>query len=92
MPPGWGPGRFRTATLEPASKQIISAPQPGFILSVSARAGDQVKKGEVLTTLDEKELKLQKMKLKSEYEQHVMERRAGLIDRKESFCQKISVG
>lgn len=71
------------ATLEPASKQIITAPQAGFIVGVSARAGDRVKQGDLLTTLDEKELKLEQLQLKSEYEQYVMERRAGLIDKRE---------
>ncbi len=68
------------ATLEPLTKQVITAPQAGFIVGVSARAGDRVKKGDLLTTLDEKELKLEQLQVKSEYEQHVMERRAGLVD------------
>lgn len=69
-----------TATLEPASKQVITAPQAGFIVAVSARAGDRVKQGDLLTTLDDKELKLEQLQLRSEYDQYVMERRAGLMD------------
>ena len=71
------------ATIKAASKQLITVPQNGFIMGVAARAGDKVEKGQLLATLDEKDLMLEQLQIKSELEQYIMERRAGLLESKE---------
>jgi RND family efflux transporter MFP subunit len=72
-----------SATLEAASKQVITAPQKGFIINVSARAGDRVKQDDLLAKFDEKEIRLELLRLKGEFEQYMMERRAGLLESSE---------
>lgn len=46
------------AYIEPTDRQILVSAQDGFILSAHARAGDFVKQGDVLATLDSKDLEL----------------------------------
>lgn len=70
-----------TATLEPKTKQFITAPLSGYIQSSSVRAGEFVNKGQVLAKLDDNEMELERLKLKSEYEQLMIEKRAGVFNR-----------
>ncbi len=62
--------------IEASDRQVLVAPQAGYILSAHARAGDQVKKGSVLAKLDQRELQLnadkwhgEKLKNEQEYAQ-----------------------
>jgi RND family efflux transporter MFP subunit len=66
------------ATLEPMHKRVMTAPQAGYIDTAMARAGDRVSAGQVLATLDRKELDLEKLKLASEHERFSKEQRAAL--------------
>ncbi len=68
------------AILEAKFKQIITSPQEGYIYSSSVRAGDWVEKGNVLAMLDTKDIKLERFRLESEYEQFIMQHRAGLLN------------
>ncbi|MCP3663964.1 MAG: HlyD family efflux transporter periplasmic adaptor subunit [Gammaproteobacteria bacterium] len=54
------------STIEGSIQQVVAAPFDGYILEASARAGDQVKKGDILAVLDNRELLLQQEKLYSE--------------------------
>jgi len=55
-------GDFRVsadAILEGRIQRIIAAPISGYLLSASVRAGDTVKQGDVMASLDDSELKLE---------------------------------
>ncbi len=54
------------AFIEGAQSQVIAAPLAGFIKSSEVRAGDSVKKGQLLATLDDRTLQLELRKWQSE--------------------------
>ncbi len=61
--------RFRVAadaTLEGSVQRAASAPFAGFLASSSARAGDTVRAGQVLATLDDRDLKLDRVRWQGE--------------------------
>jgi len=66
------------ARLEGSVKRVITAPLDGFIASADYRAGDTVQSGAVLATLDDRELRLKQLQLKSQLEQLDKEHRAAL--------------
>jgi multidrug efflux pump subunit AcrA (membrane-fusion protein) len=69
------PGDFRVsakAVVEGAVQRAAVAPFDGFIATAVARAGDVVSQGQVLATLDDRELALEEVRWKSEYEQQVL--------------------
>jgi len=69
-------GKYRItsdATLEGTVQRVISAPMAGYLASQHVRAGDIVKEGEVLFTLDEHDLRLEKLKWESQRSQRVRE-------------------
>jgi len=57
------------ATLEGAVQRVVAAPMAGYIASQHVRAGDIVKAGEILFTLDERDLRLEKLKWQSQHSQ-----------------------
>ena len=57
------------ATLEGTVQRVLSAPMAGYIASQHARAGDIVKAGDILFTLDERDLRLEKLKWESQRSQ-----------------------
>lgn len=57
------------AQLEGSIQRVVSAPIDGFIAQTHAKAGDVVKEGQVLGTLDDADLSLELMKLDSEKRQ-----------------------
>lgn len=61
------------AALEGQIQRVIVAPINGFIASTTYRAGDIVSKGTVLTTLDDRELSLEKIKWSSQRKQYKRE-------------------
>ena len=77
------------ATLEPAYKLFVTAPQAGYIENSEIRAGDLVKKGQLLAKLDAQEIELEKVRLQSEFEQLIMEKRAGIFNREDR--SKVSI-
>jgi len=54
------------ANIEGADKQLLVSPQSGYINSAHFRAGDQVAKGDVIATLDDRDLLMDRDKWKSE--------------------------
>jgi multidrug efflux pump subunit AcrA (membrane-fusion protein) len=65
-------GTFRVAAnavLEPVVRQALVAPFPGYIAEAPARAGDVLKPGAVLAALDDRELRLSRLKWLSQREQ-----------------------
>lgn len=55
--------------VEGDSRWIVTSPQQGFLATAHVRAGDHVKKGDVLARLEDKDLKLELAELTSEIEQ-----------------------
>lgn len=62
-----------TAELVTDSAQILNAPFDGYIDSVSVTAGDNVRKGGLLATLDRQELLLQESEIRAEIRRHSAE-------------------
>jgi RND family efflux transporter MFP subunit len=67
-----GTGEYRvsaTAALEPVVRRAVAAPFSGYIGEAPVRAGDLVKQGTLLATLDDQDLRLQRLKWASTLEQ-----------------------
>jgi multidrug efflux pump subunit AcrA (membrane-fusion protein) len=65
-------GEFRVAAitvLEPIVRQAVAAPFNGYVAQAPARAGDLVRQGQVLAQLDDRELRLERLKWVSQYDQ-----------------------
>lgn len=63
------PGTYKVsapAGIEGAVRQILVAPQDGFIKEAQVRAGDLVKEGELIASLDDSNLKLEVQKWQGE--------------------------
>jgi multidrug efflux pump subunit AcrA (membrane-fusion protein) len=56
-------------TLEGTIQRAVSAPYNGYISEARVRAGDVVKEGELLCLLDDRDLKLERLKWVSQREQ-----------------------
>ncbi len=54
------------ATIEGAERQVLVAPQAGYMETAKVRAGDLVKKGDLIATLDDRDLRLELQKWQSE--------------------------
>jgi RND family efflux transporter MFP subunit len=54
------------ATLEGIVQRQVIAPMEGYVATADVRAGDTVTKGQVLCTLDDRDLRLERMKWSSE--------------------------
>ncbi len=67
------------ATLEGTVQRVVVAPMDGFVATAAVRAGDIVKRGQALTTLDDKDLKLERLKWASQREQLHREYRGALV-------------
>lgn len=74
-------GPFRVsanATLEGAVQRAITAPVSGYVKEASLRAGDTVKEGQPIGSFDDRDLRLERMKLVSQREQYVRQSRDAL--------------
>lgn len=58
------------ATIEGEVQRVVAAPFEGFIGASLARAGDTVKKGQPLASLDDRDLRLEQERWASERDQH----------------------
>ncbi|MFW5451375.1 MAG: efflux RND transporter periplasmic adaptor subunit [Methylophagaceae bacterium] len=77
-------GDFRVsadAVLEGRIQRTISAPLDGYIASAKIRAGDTVLQGEILATMEDDDLKLEKVRLLSEQQQLQREHREAMATR-----------
>lgn len=66
------------ATLEGTVQRVVIAPIDGFIMEAGHRAGDVVEQGDLLCLLDDKDLKLERMRWFSEKQQLQKEYRGAL--------------
>jgi multidrug resistance efflux pump len=72
---GVAQGDFRIsakAVVEGAVQRAIVAPFDGYVATAPIRAGDIVEQAQVLATLDDRELKLETARWKSEYDQQLL--------------------
>jgi multidrug resistance efflux pump len=67
-----------TAVLESKIERIISAPEDGFIKAVHVRPGDKVEAEQLLVSLDDRDLQLEKQRWKSKLQQTAKEYREAL--------------
>lgn len=71
-----------TARLEGLVRRVVVAPFDGYILDESARAGDKVKKGQILASIDDHDLALERLRRMSERAQRLAEYQKALAERK----------
>jgi RND family efflux transporter MFP subunit len=77
-------GDFRInadAVLEGKIQRSVSAPMAGFIRSAKVRAGDTVLQNEVIATMEDSDLKLEKIKLDGQLQQIKREYREAMANR-----------
>jgi Tfp pilus assembly protein, pilus retraction ATPase PilT len=77
-------GDFRVASkalLEGEVQRVAVAPFQGYVKTAPVRAGDIVKTGQVLATLQDRDLQLERLKRLNEREQLVKEHRQALAER-----------
>jgi RND family efflux transporter MFP subunit len=88
-----GTGTFRvaaTTTLEPLVQQAAVAPFDGYIREAPARAGDVVKQGAVLARLDDRELRLERLKWMAQQEEYSKQFRQAMADRNPAQVQIVT--
>ena len=74
-------GMYRVAanaTLEGAVQRAVTAPMNGYVKEASLRAGDTVSAGQLIGTFDDRDLRLERVKLQSQREQYVRQYRDAL--------------
>jgi multidrug efflux pump subunit AcrA (membrane-fusion protein) len=77
-------GEYRvsaTAALEPVVRRAVVAPFAGYIAEAPVRAGDLLRKDQVLASLDDNDLRLQRMKWASQLEQTSKQHQQALAQR-----------
>lgn len=77
-------GDFRVAaesTVEGEIQRVISAPINGFVREAPRRAGDTVREGEVIGRFDDRELRLERLKLVGQTTQYGQQVREALAQR-----------
>ena len=67
--------------LEPIVQRAAAAPFNGYIRDAPVRAGDLVQAGQVLCTLDDRELKLERLKSLSKFEEYSKEYHKAMAER-----------
>ncbi len=68
------------ANLEGSVQRAVTAAMQGYIVEARVRAGDVVRKGDVLAVLDDRDLRLERQKLISQSAQQVSERRQAVAE------------
>ncbi len=75
------------ATLEGAVRRALAAPFDGYIASAQARAGDVARADTVLATLDDRDLRLERMKWASQYAQYLKQHQEAVANRDRAKSQ-----
>ena len=83
-------GEFRVsadATLEGTVQRAVTAPIAGFVKEAPLRAGDVVKEGQVIGRMDDRDLRLERLKLASQREQYDRQFREAMGKRERGQAQ-----
>lgn len=86
-------GEFRVsadATVEGTVQRAITAPIGGFVLEAPLRAGDTVRAEQVIGRLDDRDLRLERVKLLSQREQFIKQYREAMGNRERAQAQIVS--
>lgn len=75
------------ATLEGAVRRSVAAPFDGYVATAPVRAGDVVKAGAVLARLDERDLRLERLKWASQYAQYQKQHQEAVATRDRAKAQ-----
>lgn len=78
------------ATIEGSTQQSIVAPFSSYIATANSRAGDSVKQGQVIATLDDRDLLLEQQKRLSERAKHSKEYQEALATRNRAQVSMLS--
>jgi len=76
-------GQYRVTAetvLEGEIQRVVAAPFRGFIVEAPVRGGDLVEEGQVICTLDDRDLRVEFSRVSSEREQYVLEQRRAMAD------------
>jgi RND family efflux transporter MFP subunit len=86
-------GEFRVSAdsvVEGVVQRAVSAPINGFVLEAPLRAGDAVREGQVIARLDDRDLRLERVKLDSQRQQYVKQYREAMGNRERAQVQIVS--
>lgn len=86
-------GEFRVsadATVEGTVQRAVTAPIGGFVLEAPLRAGDTVRADQVIGRLDDRDLRLERVKLLSQREQFIKQYREAMGNRERAQAQIVS--
>jgi len=75
------------ATLEGAVRRTLAAPFDGYIASAPARAGDVARADAVLATLDDREMRLERLKWASQHAQYLKQHQEAVANRDRAKAQ-----
>ena len=73
--------------IEGQVQRVITAPFNGYVLEASARAGDVVCQGATLAVLDDKDLQLERVRMRSQVEQSQKQNRSALARHERAQAQ-----
>ena len=76
-------GQYRVTaktTLEGAVQRAVVAPYDGFLLKADVRAGDTVREGQVLCSLDDRDMRIERVRWTSQREQLLRQYREAMAD------------
>ena len=80
---GFATGPYRVSansTIEGAVQRAVTAPINGYVKQASLRAGDTVTKGQVIGKFDDRELRLERVKIASQREQYSRQYREAMAN------------
>ena len=75
------------ATLEGAVRRTLAAPFDGYVASATARAGDVANADAVLATMDDREIRLERLKWASQYAQYAKQYQEAVANRDRAKAQ-----
>jgi HlyD family secretion protein/GAF domain len=75
------------STLEGAVRRSLAAPFDGYIATSQLRAGDVARKDAVLATLDDRDMRLERMKWASQYAQYTKQAQEAIANRDRAKAQ-----
>ena len=86
-------GDFRVSAnsmVEGVVQRAVSAPINGFVMEAPLRAGDTVGRGQVIARLDDRDLRLERVKLESQRDQYVKQYREAMGKRERAQIAIVS--